>query len=67
MCVIGAWPNVRDRFAMFLEEMKVYERFVNDFFVSICFRLQFDIETEAWPVRLSDEMCYNYLGHNTNL
>lgn len=56
-----------DRFAMFLEEMKVYERFVNEFFVSICFRLQFDIETEAWPVRLSDEMCYNYLGHNTNL
>lgn len=54
-------------FLDFVEEIRVYERFLNDYYFGIETTMQFNISTETLPVRLSDEMCYNYLDYNTNL
>ncbi|MDE6027839.1 MAG: hypothetical protein K2G23_07200 [Muribaculaceae bacterium] len=56
-----------EKFLRFIEEIKVYEEFVNDFFMGVETSLHFNISTHALPVRLSDEACHNYLNYNTNL
>ncbi|MCX4284874.1 hypothetical protein [Duncaniella dubosii] len=54
-------------FLSFIDEMKVFESFINDFFMGIEESLKFDITTESLPVRLSDKFCMNYLDYNTNM
>lgn len=54
-------------FLDFVEEVGVFERFLNDYFVGIESKIKFDISTDTLPVRLSDDMCYNYLSYNTNI
>lgn len=54
-------------FEAFVEEMKVFECFVNDWFVGVESQLHFDISTDALAVRLDDEVSLNYLNFNTNL
>ncbi len=56
-----------ESFLRFVDEIKVYEDFINDFFMGVETVLYFNIFTQALPVRLSDELCYNYLNYNTNL
>ncbi len=56
-----------ESFLRFVDEIKVFESFINDFFMGIETSVHFDISAQALPVRLSDEMCYNYLNYNTNL
>lgn len=54
-------------FLKFVEEIKVFEDFVNDYFMGIETSVDFNLSAESLPVRLSDELCYNYLGYNTNI
>lgn len=63
------WNNKEcsDKFMDFIDEIKVYEKFINDFFVGIESKIRFEIRTETLPVRLSDNICHNYLNYNTNL
>lgn len=56
-----------ETFLRFIEEIKEYENFVNDFFMGVETLLHFNISTHTLPVRLSDDVCYNYLNYNTNL
>lgn len=56
-----------ETFLEFVGEMKVFERFVNDYFAGIETVVRFSISTDALPVRLSDDMCLNYLDFNTNI
>ncbi len=54
-------------FLEFVSELRVFEGFVNDFFMGIGTCIRFVIETDALPLRLSDEVCFNYLEYNTNI
>jgi len=54
-------------FTEFVAEMEVFERFLNDYFVGLESGVKFDISTSALPVRLSDDVFFNYLDYNTNL
>lgn len=56
-----------DSFLKFVDEMKVFEDFINDYFMSIETSIHFNISAHTLPVRLSDELCYNYMNYNTNL
>jgi len=53
-------------FPVFISEMEVYQQFINDFFIGIESMAVFKISTDCLPVRLSDNMTYNYLDYNTN-
>lgn len=56
-----------ESFLKFVSEMKVFEDFLNDYFLGLETRLTFDISTDGLPVRLGDEMFYTYLNYNTNI
>lgn len=56
-----------ERFLEFVEEIRIYEDFMNDFFMGIESPLHFIISTHTSPVRLSDDICFNYLNFNVNL
>lgn len=56
-----------ESFLKFVDEIKVFEDFINDYFMGIETSLRFNIAAQTLPVRLSDELCYNYLNYNTNL
>lgn len=56
-----------ESFLRFVEEITVFEDFLNDYFMGIETSIHFNISAQTLPVRLSDEMCYNYLDYNTNI
>lgn len=56
-----------ESFLKFVDEIKVFEDFINDYFMGIETSLRFNISAQTLPVRLSDDLCYNYLNYNTNL
>lgn len=54
-------------FLTFVEEMSVFEDFLNECFMGIETCIKFDITKTSLPVRLSDEVFYTYLDYNTNI
>lgn len=56
-----------ESFLEFVNEIKVFEDFLNDYFVGIETSIHFNLSAHTLPVRLSDEMCHNYLNYNTNI
>ena len=56
-----------ETFLEFVEEIKIFEDFLNDYFMGIETMVHFSISAHALPVRLSDDLCYNFLNYNTNL
>lgn len=56
-----------ESFLEIVEEIRVFEDFVNDFFMGVETAVHFNIYARAMPVRLSDELCCNFLDYNTNL
>lgn len=56
-----------EQFLIFIAEMEIYEKFLNEYFVGIESKLRFDITTDAPAVVLSDENSRNYLNYNINL
>lgn len=56
-----------ENFLEFVGEINVFQRFIQDWFFSVEETLQFDICKDYAPLRLSDDMVYNYLNFNTTL
>lgn len=54
-------------FLSFVNAMKVFEDFLNDYFIGVEDRLKFNISATALPVRLSDDIFYTFLDYNTNI
>lgn len=54
-------------FLSFVNDMKVFEDFLNEYFIGIESHLKFNISTTALPVRLSDDVFYTFLDYNTNI
>lgn len=55
-----------EHFPEFINEISVYESFLNEYFIGVESRLRFVIYTDTSLVRF-DDLFYNYLDHNTNL
>lgn len=56
-----------ETFLTFISEIAEFERFINDYFVGIESSVKFNITTIDRPIRLSDNLYYNYLDYNTNI
>ena len=56
-----------ENFIKFVEDIEQYRLFILDYFLSIEDALHFYICTNDAPLRLSDEIIFNYLNYNTNL
>lgn len=54
-------------FLKFVEDVEQFRCFIQDYFFSIEEMLRFKIYKDDAPLRLSDEIVYNYLNFNTNL
>ena len=56
-----------DQFMKFIDEVDMLRLFIKDFFLSVEEDLVFDIHHDEPPLRLADEVFYNYLNFNTNI
>lgn len=56
-----------EHFLSFVEEMEQFRLFVQDYFMSVDELLTFNIVTDTTPLRLNDEVVFNYLNYNTNI
>ena len=56
-----------EHFLEFLDEVEMLRNFIKDFFLSVEEDLVFNITHDDPPLRLSDEVFYNYLNYNTNI
>lgn len=56
-----------DHFMNFIEEIEEFRYVIQDFFLSVEQELRFDISDDNSPLRLNDDVTYNYLNYNTNL
>ena len=54
-------------FMQFVEEVETFRKFIQDYYLAVDGILRFDISRDEEPLRLSDEMKYNYLNYNTNI
>ena len=57
----------RDGFLQLVDEMEQLRLFIKDFFLSVEEDIVFDLCDDGPPLRLSDEVFYNYLSYNTNI
>lgn len=66
---LSYWNNneCNESFLSFVSDIKIFEDFINNYFIGIESSVRFLIGTITLPVRLSDELCHNYLEYNTNL
>lgn len=56
-----------EHFLKFIEDISLFRCFIQDYFISIEETLRFNICKDEVPLRLSDDMVFNYLNYNTNL
>ena len=54
-------------FMHFVDEIEEFRLVIQDFFLSVEQELHFDISDDTAPLRLNDDVFYNYLNYNTNL
>ena len=54
-------------FLAFVEEVEAYRCFIEHYFLSVEEHLLFDLTNDQPPLRLSDDIIYNYLDYNTNI
>lgn len=66
---INYWNNQEctENLFRFLDEIEELRLFLQDYFLSIEEKLQFDIVTDEEPMRLNDESSRNYLNYNINI
>ena len=57
----------REHFMELLDDVELLRLFVKDYFLSVEEDLVFTVSQDEPPLRLSDEVFYNYLGYNTNI
>lgn len=55
------------QFLTFVEEVEQFREFLQDYFMGIDDIIQFNIQEDAAPLRLNDDIIYNYLNYNTNI
>ena len=67
--VIHYWSDKEAgaQFLHFLDEVEELRLMLQDFFLSVEQQLCFDITEDAPPLRLNDDVFYNYLNYNTNI
>lgn len=53
------------RFLFFVDEVEEFRLFIQDFFLSVEEAVRFDIHHVEPPLRLDDNIFYNYLNYNT--
>lgn len=63
------WPEEAcdGNFLSFVDDIEVFRLFVQDYFLGVGETLVFDISHDGAPLRLSDDILYNYLNYNTNI
>lgn len=54
-------------FLTFVNDLEVFRKFVQDYFISVDSILVFDVSKDTSPLRISDTTLYNYLNYNTNI
>ena len=54
-------------FLKFVDELEVLRQFIQDYFLSVEEVLRFNIVHDGQPLRLNDDVEYNYLNYNTNI
>lgn len=67
--IVRYWDQdeCNESFLLFVDDIRVLENFVNDYFASIESSIKFIVESESLSVRLSDDKYFNYLDYNTNI
>ena len=67
--VIHYWSDKEAgaQFLHFLDEVEELRLMLQDFFLSVEQQLCFDVTEDAPPLRLNDDVFYNYLNYNTNI
>jgi len=56
-----------ENFLKLIDEVEVLRQFVKDWFLAIEEDLTFDIQHDEPPLRLNDDVFFNYLNYNTNI
>lgn len=59
--------DCNENFIQFTNDVEELRSFIQDFFMSVEEELKFDISTDSAPLRLSDNLFFNYLNYNTNI
>ena len=63
------WPEDQcdGDFMKLMDNLEEMRQFVQDYFLSVEEVLRFEISHDAGPLRLSDDLSFNYLNYNANL
>jgi hypothetical protein len=56
-----------EHFLEFVADVEQLRGFLQDFFMSVDEMISFNIWNDDEPLRLGDEIFYNYLNYNTNI
>ena len=66
---IHYWPEGQcdEHFMTLMDELEQMRIFVQDYFLSVEETLQFEVAYDDVPLRLSDDLAFNYLNYNANL
>ena len=56
-----------EHFPKFIDDIELFRQFIQDYFIAIEETLYFNICKDEVPLRLSDDIIYNYLNFNTNI
>lgn len=59
--------DCNENFLQFLEEMEIFRKFIQDYYLAVDEILKFDISCDQEPLHLSDETTYNYMNYNMNI
>ncbi len=66
---IQYWPEGQcdEHFMALMDELEEMRAFVQDYFLSVEETLHFEVSYDDVPLRLSDDLAFNYLNYNANL
>lgn len=56
-----------ENFLKFIDDIEQFRFFIQDYFIAIEETLHFNIFKDDVPMRLSDDIVFNYLNYNTNI
>ena len=67
--IIHYWSvdDCNKSFLQFVEDLEIFRKFIQDYFIAVDGILKFDISCDAEPLYLSDEITYNYMNYNMNI
>ena len=59
--------DCNEAFLQFVEEIEVFRKFIQDYYIAVDDILRFDISCDQEPIRLSDKTAYNFMNYNMNI